>query len=60
MGKKRKRCADSADGGCADQPVLCGSASVGVLGGDDADDEAAGDHAGDPGRMIVALWSRGL
>ena len=59
----RQECERSADGshhGCANQAVLCGLACVCVLRSDDADDEASGDHAGDPGWVIVAFGLAGL
>ena len=55
MRQECQRSANDADGSSADQAVLCGFARVRMLRRDESDDQAAGDHAGDPGGMVVAF-----
>ena len=57
--QENERRADRADHKCADQPISCGSIRVCVLRSDDTDDQTAGDNAGDPPGVIVALRSAG-
>jgi hypothetical protein len=60
MREESKRGADESDDACADEPVSGCLSGIGVLRSNEADDDAAGDHAGDPCGVEVALWSRGL
>ena len=55
--QERERRTDGAHDSRAYQTIACGSIRVCVLRGNDADNQAPGDHAGDPSGMIVALSS---
>src|SRR4051794_17585435 len=56
--QERERGTDGAHDSCADQSIACGSIRVCVLRSNDPDNQAPGNHAGDPPWMVVALrWS---
>ena len=58
--KERERRTDSAYHSRAYQSIACGSIRVRVLRSNDPDNQAPGDHAGNPPGMVVALNSRRL
>ena len=58
--KERERRTDSAYHSRAYQSIACGSIRVHVLRSNDPDNQAPGDHAGNPPGMVVALNSRRL
>lgn len=55
MRQECKRCADEADDTRADKAVLGCLSGIRALRSNEADDDAAGDHAGDPCGMVIAL-----
>lgn len=55
MRQKREWGADEADDPCADKAVFGCLSGIRALRSNEADDDAAGDHAGDPCGMVIAL-----
>ena len=60
MRQEGERGADEADNAGADEACFGGCAGVGAARRDQADDDAAGNHAGDPSGVIVTLGTSGL
>ncbi len=55
--QKRQRCADQSNYSCSNQAGPGGGTGISAARGAHADDETAGDDAGDPCRVVVVLGS---
>lgn len=60
MWQEGQWCPDEANNACADESVFGCPSCSGASRSNEADDEAAGNHAGDPCRVVIALGTDDL